>query len=467
MLGRALSSRNDPEAARRGLIRGIAWRFRSRIGLTRRTESERLRVLRLAWRIDPGDFWVNSALAAISDRPGDKTRFYSAAVALRLRSRMAHFHLGTHFMDQREWNGAVDEFRAALRIQNFFAAHVNLSVVLCEAGRWDEAVAEGRTLVRLAPKNLLGYVNLGNALTNAGQVEEAIDVYRRGLRIKSNGPMLLAGLGVALRKHGEFGEAIAALRRARDLAKTDARFRRQVERELAETERRASLTARLPAVLAGTLKPADAAETLSFAEFCHEKKLYGASARCWALAFQLQPKLADGMQGGNRYNAACAVALAAAGQGRDDPPLDEPAKARWRKQAIDWLKADLAAWAKVLEKGPPAARQSISQTLKHWKVDPDLAGLRDPAMLAKLPIPEQAPCRESLESGRSAAGAGPGTFFEIVFGHPASASAETSVRECRGMRSPDDRAGTTPKGVSKHHATIEALKPRLTAEPGP
>jgi hypothetical protein len=81
--------------------------------------------------------------------------------------------------------------------------------------------------------------------------------------------------------------------------------------------------------------------------------------------------------------------MAGCGQGKDDPPLDEPAKARWRKQAIDWLEADLAAWTKIRESGPPQARESISRTLQHWKTDPDLAGLREPAALAKLPEAEQ------------------------------------------------------------------------------
>ncbi len=74
----------------------------------------------------------------------------------------------------------------------------------------------------------------------------------------------------------------------------------------------------------------------------------------WTDAFQAEPKLAGDMQAGNRYNAACAAALAGSGQGKDNPPLDAPSKARWRRQAIDWLKADLAAWSKMLEKGPPA-----------------------------------------------------------------------------------------------------------------
>jgi len=53
----------------------------------------------------------------------------------------------------------------------------------------------------------------------------------------------------------------------------------------------------------------------------------------------------------------------------------------------------LAAWSKVLEKGPPAARQSIPQTLPHWKADPDLGGLRDAAARAKLPEDGEKACR--------------------------------------------------------------------------
>jgi hypothetical protein len=77
----------------------------------------------------------------------------------------------------------------------------------------------------------------------------------------------------------------------------------------------------------------------------------------------------------------------------DDPPLDEASKARWRNQAIRWLEADLAAWSKVVESGLPRAGGEVARTLQHWKVDTDLAGLRDQAAMARLPENEQARCR--------------------------------------------------------------------------
>ena len=99
------------------------------------------------------------------------------------------------------------------------------------------------------------------------------------------------------------------------------------------------------------------------------------------------------MQAQNRYNAACAAALAGCGQGKDEPPLDEPARARWRKQAIDWLKADLAFWTRQVEAGPQQARAAVVQTLQHWKADTDLAGIREESDLAKLPEDERKACR--------------------------------------------------------------------------
>jgi hypothetical protein len=85
--------------------------------------------------------------------------------------------------------------------------------------------------------------------------------------------------------------------------------------------------------------------------------------------------------------------LAGCGQGKDDPPLDDAARTRWRKQATDWLTVDLAAWSKVLDSGTAQTRQLISQTLEHWKVDRDLAGIREDAPLANLPAEEHKSCR--------------------------------------------------------------------------
>ena len=63
--------------------------------------------------------------------------------------------------------------------------------------------------------------------------------------------------------------------------------------------------------------------------------------------WQATRKLGDDRLTQHCYNAARAAALAAAGQGQDEPPLDEAAKAKLRRQALDWLKAELTAWSKL------------------------------------------------------------------------------------------------------------------------
>ena len=65
----------------------------------------------------------------------------------------------------------------------------------------------------------------------------------------------------------------------------------------------------------------------------------------------------------DRYDAACSAALAAAGQGVDSANLDDQERTRLRKQALHWLRADLAAWTKLADDAKQHAR--IRQTLQH------------------------------------------------------------------------------------------------------
>src|SRR5262249_59175234 len=104
---------------------------------------------------------------------------------------------------------------------------------------------------------------------------------------------------------------------------------------------------------------------------------------------QAGPKPGAAGQPRHGYQAARAAAVAAARQGKDEPPLDDAAKAKLRGQALDWLKAELAAWNKVFTSGPPQDRPAIVETLNAWRNEADLTDLRDAAALAKLPADEQ------------------------------------------------------------------------------
>jgi serine/threonine-protein kinase len=162
---------------------------------------------------------------------------------------------------------------------------------------------------------------------------------------------------------------------------------------VAGAERLAALAARLPALLKGEDRPRDLAERLALAQMCYDAKRHATAARFWAEALAAEPKLGDDRAAQHRYNAACAAALAGAGQGTDDPRPDDTARAELRGRARDWLKAELAAWAKVLDAGDAQARPSAQKTLQDWRAAAALAGVRDADALAKLSEAERSAWR--------------------------------------------------------------------------
>jgi hypothetical protein len=150
----------------------------------------------------------------------------------------------------------------------------------------------------------------------------------------------------------------------------------------------------LPAVLRGDDRPASATEVAAFAQLSQAKELYVAAARFWGELSAGGSEVMGDLSAGYRYNAACAAALAGSGRGKDAVSIDEAARAKLRRQAVVWLEADLAGWAKVLKDGPPEKCTAIIPLLRHWKADEDLACLRDALELAGLPEAERDACRK-------------------------------------------------------------------------
>jgi hypothetical protein len=153
---------------------------------------------------------------------------------------------------------------------------------------------------------------------------------------------------------------------------------RKDEVTLRQCERLLALEARLEAVLHGKDKPADPAQLSQLAQLCLVKKWYAAGARLYGEALAVDHKLANDLHAGHRYHAACAAALAATGKDSSAATFDRE-RPGLRQQALNWLRADLGAWAKATN------RAGVRQTLARWQTDPNLAGLRDKEALAKLP----------------------------------------------------------------------------------
>ena len=149
---------------------------------------------------------------------------------------------------------------------------------------------------------------------------------------------------------------------------------------------------KLPAFLRGEYQPQENDERFALLGICQFKGHYRAAARLYADAFTADPKLADDLKSGARYTAAYFAVLAGCGHDKNIAALETEERARLRKRALAWLRADLAAWTKLADDAREHAR--IRQRLEYWQQDADLAGIRDDKELAKLPAEEQTECKK-------------------------------------------------------------------------
>jgi hypothetical protein len=123
-------------------------------------------------------------------------------------------------------------------------------------------------------------------------------------------------------------------------------------------------------------------------EVLAQQQRYAAAARWYAEVFTADPPVLAGPPAGHRYYAAWAAALAGCGQGRDAADLDQTSRAGFRRQALDWLRAELKAQLRLLEKEPENA-WAVARDMLYWLEDPQFAGVRGPKALARLPEPER------------------------------------------------------------------------------
>jgi serine/threonine-protein kinase len=315
---------------------------------------------------------------------------FRQALALNPKYAKAQSYLGNALKAKGRLDEAIVCYRQALALDPKDAqAHYNLGLALHTKGRLDEAIVCYRQALALDPKDAKAHNNLGVALHTKGRLGEAIACFRQALALDPGNAEAYCSLGIALQRQGRFAAALTALKRGHRLGRKRPGWSYPSALWVRQCRRLVELDGKLAAVLAGKAHPESPAQRLDFALLCVQKKQHAAAARFFAEAFQLQPKLAEDLARGYRYNAACAAALAAAGRGKDAGKLDDQERAWLRQQALSWLRANLAAWGQHLATGGLAARAAVQKQMRHWQKDADLGGIRDQAALAKLPAEER------------------------------------------------------------------------------
>jgi tetratricopeptide (TPR) repeat protein len=346
---------------------------------------EAIRCYRKAIELDPGDAMVYDNLG---NDLGDKgeideaIRCYRKAIELDPRFAKAHDNLGWALQMKGEVAEAIRWHRKAIALDPGYAmARNNLGGALLAQGEREEAIRCFRKAIELDPRHADAHYNLGVALKEKGEVPEAIRCYRKAIALKPRFAPAHRALVEALLAQGEFGAARDAARRCLDLLPPQHPLRGVVAQLLQQAETALALEKKLPAVVKGDARPSNAAEALALAQICERKEMHAAAVRLYSNAFAADAKLADDQEAQHRYNAACSAALAAAGKGNDADKL--------RRQALEWLQADLNAWGKHLAAAKAEERKAIRDILEHWQKDADLASVRDAAALAALTAEER------------------------------------------------------------------------------
>jgi serine/threonine-protein kinase len=387
-----------------------------------------IRCFRSAIDLDPksidAHYDLGNALHDKNDLEG-AIRSYRTTIQLEPKHVKSHTNLGIVLREKGDLEGAMDCFRAAIEINpKFAAAHHNLGKALKDKNDLDAAIRSYRTALDLDPKNAPAYnslgialhdkkdlegavrcyrtaidldpkfaqahYNLGIVLQKNGDLDAAVRCYRAAIAIDAKYPEALCNLGNVLRQQGQFREALETLERGHGLGSQRSGWKYPSAQWVEQAKDLLDLDKKLAAILAGHAQAADAEESLDLANLCLVyKKRYAAAATFYAAAFADQPSLADDLEHQNRYNAARAAVLVSLGLGQDDGKLDDAKRARLRAQALAWLRADLDAWGKRSASSTPQDLTLMQRRLGDWRQNADLAGVRAPDALAKLPEAEQ------------------------------------------------------------------------------
>ncbi len=352
---------------------------------------------REAIRIDPNMADAHHNLGRSLYKQGkvdDAIACYREAIERDRKVANSHRELGNALNKQGKTDEAIAAYREAIAVRpKDVAAHESLGAMLVNKMRdLDEAIDCYQKAIALGSKAASTWYGLGRALEGKGKVEDAIARYREAIKAEPKHVQALAALGLALYRNGEFAEAEASLRRCLALLPPDHGFRKFLSLQLQQCRLMLALEQKLPDVLAGKLQPADAAERIGLASICVIWKWHLAAARFAADAFAAAPKLATNLDAHVRYNAACSAALAAAGKGRDAGMLDDKTRRALRRQALTWLRAELAARQRQLKNWWPGEADKARAALANWQNDPDLAGLRDADARKALPPEERQAC---------------------------------------------------------------------------
>jgi tetratricopeptide (TPR) repeat protein len=149
------------------------------------------------------------------------------AIQLTPDDAVLHEKLGDALLERGDADGAVNEFKEAIRLGGDDDAwlHNSLGNALEKASKIQEAIQEYHHAVRLDPKEGRLHWRLSIALKKQGDTDGAINGYQQAILLGCDDAWVHDGLADALKAKGDLDAAIAEYTQAAELLPGEAQFR--------------------------------------------------------------------------------------------------------------------------------------------------------------------------------------------------------------------------------------------------
>ena len=324
--------------------------------------------------------WVYTQAA----RPSDAEAAYREAIRLDPEEGEHHADLGRMLTRAGRIEDAVSAYREATRLAlRDDAPWYELGLLLERTGRVREAESAYRKASTSSAEDTAAHHRLAGLLVAGGKRREAYQVYRRAVKIEPEDALALCKAAEILADDTDrYAEAALVMKKGHEIGSARDDWSYPSAELLAVIE---SLAERVPgwnAALAGVAEPPAGSDALHMAEHAvlHRDRPL-AAAELFEREFTAGPGAGEDHTG-FLYNAACAAALCAGGR-HDAAGLDAAERRRWRERALEWLRADLEDWRRVIDSDLDADGELSPSDVRHygvqlrwWLDDPDLAPVR-------------------------------------------------------------------------------------------
>lgn len=350
--------------------------------------------LRRAIKADPRYSLAHFNLGKLLHETGKVTEAeaeWREAIDADPNSTLAHYNLGKLLFETNRLEEAEDSYLHVIKVDPKHAwAHAALGSLYTGAKRVKDAESAYNKAIQADPKYAAAHYNLGLLLQANDRATEAKSSYRAAIKADPNYAEAHCNLGgLLMRETDRFAEAVKLLTRGHELGSAREDWQYPSTQWVALAKRRLALDEKITAFQNDAQSPANSAESLELAMFALRRKHQPRIATQLYRTALSDPSISPELRFQHEYLAACAALLCAAGKvekGADSPDVEEAAKLR--KQALEWLTANLPSLQRQIETAEPKSRAAAIRHLRHWYADGDLAIVHSTA-IEQLPEAER------------------------------------------------------------------------------